>query len=329
MTKSGDGKPTGIHVGRDGYLFLSGGAHGVFSLFTGRIDPPSTAARILVENLEARKAWCDATARLFRMVIFPEKCVALRDMITEDGPFSSLYQRCYASAVEGSPAAGFVRYPIGPLDGQPRAFHRTDTHYGVHGELAVIREITQDIFPDLQDQFAGLTYPQIVQRDGFIGDLGRKLPTPASETQELMQAPATTRMFASNGMKAGNDGMMDLLESPDALTDKTLLIFGDSFFRQLLKHLCVFYRRVIFCRSRFFHYEMVDAFRPDHVYCGVAERYLSDVAPDAQRPHFLSYPLALGRPIEPDEGFAALWRRFVDPAALIHAPASATDPGTP
>ncbi|WP_386260645.1 methyltransferase domain-containing protein [Sulfitobacter aestuariivivens] len=159
-------------------------------------------------------------------------------------------------------------------------------------------------------------------QEDFSGDLGRKFTPPVTEPRERLRGAVMRKRIGSNGMKGGNNGILILLESPDALTDKTLLIFGDSFFRQLLHHLCFFYRRVIFCRTRFFHYEMVDAFQPDHIFCGVAERYLSDVLPDDERPHFLAYPLVLGRAIEPDPLFPALWQKFVAPGSLTHAPQS-------
>lgn len=48
----------------------------------------------------------------------------------------------------------------------------------------------------------------------------------------------------------------------------------------------------------------------------MAERYLSRVFPDADRPHFLSYPLIKGRGVEADPAFAELWQRHVDSRRL-------------
>jgi hypothetical protein len=107
-----------------------------------------------------------------------------------------------------------------------------------------------------------------------------------------------------------------LTESPDSKTDKTLLIFGDSFFRVMLNQLAWGFRRVVFCRSAYFHSELVDAVKPDVIFGGAAERYLADVAPDDVRPHFLAYTLLAGRKMAPEPGFAELFAKFFDQASL-------------
>jgi len=49
---------------------------------------------------------------------------------------------------------------------------------------------------------------------------------------------------------------------------------------------------------------------------GLAERYFATTRPDAERPHFLAYPLMLGRATNPDAAFPALWTQLVDAARL-------------
>lgn len=317
MTNTTAAPDNGVHIGHDGYLFLEGGAHGVFNYFTGRAGPPPQASEIFTANMEARQAYCTRTGRLFRMVVFPEKCVALRNYIKSDAAFRSLYHRKYAERINRSAAAPFIRYPIKPLDDNTDAFPKTDTHYNARGVLGITKAITADIFPDQQAEFDTLANAKVVDREGFCGDLGRKFDPPHVEVSAGFRGGILPTTVAANGIKGGNDGICILTSSPQSLTDKTLLICGDSFFRQILGPLSVFYRRIIFCRTRFLHYEIVDAINPDHIFCGVAERYLSNVRADADRPHFLSYPFVLGRPMEPEARFSDLWQKFIDRKALV------------
>ncbi|ODT60532.1 MULTISPECIES: hypothetical protein [Paracoccus] len=107
-------------------------------------------------------------------------------------------------------------------------------------------------------------------------------------------------------------GARPLVVSPNADNDRTLLIFGDSFFRMLLPDLSRYWRRIVFCRTQFFHAEMVAAVAPDDILVGLAERYFASTRPDAERPHFLAYPLMLGRAMAPDPDFPALWDQLID-----------------
>lgn len=308
---------TGVHLGRDGYLFLSGGHHGVFSYFTGDHDPTPGSPEVFLANMEGRAKYYDHTDRVFRMVVFPEKCVALQSKVMIDADFTSLYERCYADLIKGSTFADRMRYPLLQLNEKTAAFSLTDTHYAALGNLAVTRSIVADLFPGSAEAGFATIEGRICKKTQVCGDLGRKFDPPYIEDTLGMNGRPVPVTMASNGVKGGNDGICVLVSSPEALSDKTLLIYGDSFFRQILPMLAVFYRRIIFCRTRFFHYEMIEGFKPDHVFCGLAERYLSGCLPDSARPNFLSYPFLLGRPTAPDPDFPALWKDFVEREALI------------
>jgi hypothetical protein len=315
MDQQADADANGLYVGRDDYIFLRGGMHGVFSYFTGVKSPDRKSPRIFRNNAEARTDFCAKTGRRFRMVIFPEKCVVLREKIDLPEQFSSLYERCYGPVMAGSRAEDNILYPVEALRENPAAMSRTDTHYAAPGVLGVTEALLADLFPEEIETGMTMLRALLTESTAFFGDLGRKFADPVGETQLVMKGQAVPNTMASNGLQ-GNDGLMFLVSSPQALSDKTVLVFGDSFFRQLLQTLPVFYRRVVFCRSRYFHYEMVKAVKPDDIFCGLAERYLSRCSPDTKRPHFLSYPLALGRAIEPEPDFPALWDEMIYRAQL-------------
>lgn len=304
-----------VHEGPDGYLFLSGGQHSVFSYFTGKTRPHPRSVRVFWENMASRAAWCAEAGIAWHHVIFPEKCVVLRDLLAPGMEISSFYLRHYAPLAPTDPSP--VLYPLQALTEDAGSCARTDTHYSARGNIRVTSAILQDLFPGASAEFLSRGLALLKPREIGTGDLGRKLVPPRSEVVDCLSRHIVPFETGSNGIRGGNDGIMDLIESPSSLSDQTLLIFGDSFFRALLPMLAVFYRRIVFCRSQFFHSEIVKAIRPDHIFTGQAERYLTRCTSDTERPHFLSYPYLKGHAMAPDETFCALWPRLVASQALL------------
>lgn len=311
----GDGKAMqdGVDIleGAEGFLFLVGGAHRVAELMRGERKPTPAEILCFRDNLRARAAYCAARDIDYAMWVFPDKLVALRSLVPDLAPLASLYQSSYADSVAGLP----VHYPLAALEGQAACFTRGDTHYSPSGEIEIVALILDSVLPGTGQTFrdqalAGLTVPVHVK-----GDLARKLERPLKEAV-LKPAPVPSLLRASNGLR-GNEGLMEILENDQAATSKTLLIFGDSFFRAILHHLAWAFRRIVYCRTRYFHAELVAAVRPDVIFNGAAERYLSTQAEDGARPHFLSYPLLYGRLMKPDAGFETLFARAVERGGLL------------
>lgn len=303
--------------GRDGYLFLASGQHSVGAYFTGQRRATRSSVTHFNRNIAGRSAFCDKHGIRFSACIFPEKIYALRSLLDFDGDMSSLYLRDYAPQGTDLTAAK-VRYPIAHLEDQPAHFTRTDTHYSTLGAIAITRDLLEQDLPDTVSGFETALSPLLTERSGFCGDLGRKMTPPHTETTvglEMRHLPPMET--ASNGVQTGNDGLLILQKAPEAATEKTLLIFGDSFFRQLLPLLSLVFSKVVFCRTRFFHRELVAAIAPDVIWTGQAERYLSRCQPDAERPHFLSYPLVRGKTLAPDPNLPELWADMIAQDRLL------------
>ena len=78
-----------------------------------------------------------------------------------------------------------------------------------------------------------------------------------------------------------------------------------------------FYAEIVFCRTRFFHYEILKGFSPDIVFSGIAERYFSKCDMDEDRPNFFTYPLIKQKMLKPNEGFSDLFSEFFDMKKLL------------
>ena len=296
-----------IFDGQDGYLFLTGGAHAVADFLSGRRVPAPVGVA----------AFCKRRGLPFATWIFPEKLYCLPDL----GPLQSLYLSAYCAAMDAATAAD-VHYPVAALDGRPGCFLQTDTHCSPLGNAVVVGQVLERLVPGAGLALRRAARAAMTERRKVSGDLCSKLTPPRRETVTDLDPPRPHRI-GSNGI-VGNQGAMFLVDSPESNTDQTLLIFGDSFFRVLLSHLAVHFRRIVFCRSPYFHAELVDVVAPSTIICGMAEWYLSECLPDADRPHFLAIGSLRGKRAAPDAVFSELFAQFINQRGLL---APATLPG--
>lgn len=310
-----DGVPDGIIVASNGGLVLAGGGHSVMELFTGLRRPPEGSAEFFWKNHARRAQVCHAQGIRYLYTIFPDKIVPYRDLLNQKG-IRSVFQRYY-------PKPETISEPPLYLDLGVDDYKATDTHLSTIGMVSATMQIAQALdlqSPEkLQYGFREKYISHMVDEVDFIGDLGGKFSPPIPEKIQIIKG-ANRGIQVTNGMGGGNDGIIDLVYNETAVTGKTALIFGDSFFRQILVPLSYFFRNIICVRTLYFHYECISAIRPDVILAGCAERYLSRVYPDSDRPHFLSYPLVGGRPTAPSQRFVDYWNRMVDSRALSATP---------
>ncbi|WP_145962812.1 hypothetical protein [Mangrovicoccus ximenensis] len=299
--------PPHIALGSDGSLLLVGGRHNVLSLFSGRQDVSSESVRAFRENNQTRREFCIQNKISYRMVVFPDKIVPFAAEVPGGHQISSIYDLHY----KHKDLSDDVLY----LDVEKKHYAVTDTHFSPVGMAVSTLQTLEGIIPGDLRSFHATCREHLKPEPEFFGDLGVQCMPPISERTHRLKGLARGR-YGTNGLVAGNYGIIDLNINEDSVTDKTLLIFGDSFFRQIFPCLTHFFRKIMFLRTRYFHYELVSAVSPDVILCGSAERYLSEVEEDSLRPHFLAAPMLQGRSIQPTERFAELWSEIIDSREL-------------
>jgi hypothetical protein len=300
-----------VYQGREEHLFLIGGHHSVKDYFTGVQEPAEASVAALFANSDARTGYCADNRIYFRSIVFPEKLVALSNLV--EFPVRSLYRDVYV-AQGGEHHRGLPLYPVEGL-AKPKHWKRTDTHLSASGCNVVMEQLLADWLPDHWASF------RLYNRDNFTidrfsGDLGRKFAPPIKE-KVRSYTPHESLAVEGNGVRGSNDGTMFIAENPKSATDRTLLIFGDSFFRMMLAELSFFFRRIVFCRSRFFHYELVESVSPNAIFFGTAERYLTDCVDDRERPNFFLIPALKGKLTRPTPGFPQALARCFDREKLL------------
>lgn len=246
----------------------------------------------------------------FAQWVFPDTLVLARGELANPTDFASILRTHFAP-----PGAEDIHYPDSLLSDFPDRLTMTDTHYSPIGCLHLADAVAESMLGCSDPAYIARRLADALPTKRYVGDLGVQCDPPISEDW-IDLAAVTGTAATGNGVQAGNNGIILLLERPSAITDETLLIFGDSFFRSLLPDLSHYWARIVFVRTPFFHFEIVRAVAPETILMGMAERYLPTTQGDAERPHVLAHPLMRGRSQSPDPGFAEMWTRLVDPFAL-------------
>ena len=292
-----------VLIGKDNYLFLTGGNHKVLKFFTGEIAPHKQSRLNFWENIDNRKRYCREKGIEYRHFIFPDKLSALKHKTDLD--ILPLFNNCYVNDENNS--AEQVHYFKFSNNDAERFFPKTDTHLNVYGTLKLLEQIIEND-EDIR-RYYSYVQSNLKLESNFIGDLGIKLNPKRSETRVVLKTSGEIKHY-HNGVTSGNIGIIDILINENALYNKKLLIFGDSFFRAMLKHLAYFYKEVVFCRTPFLHPEVVTAFSPDIIFTGNAERYLSNVKSDKELEDFFKIPLTKGLSLSPTPDFHTVFHNI-------------------
>jgi len=286
--------------GKDQYLFLSGGNHQVVKFFTGERKPTIASINNFLSNIENRKIICDKKNIEYKHYIFGDKLFAMKDKTNLN--IISLYEKYYKNLNHTNHNITYLNFST------QEYFTRTDTHLNLYGKLKALSTIIEDdndianYHKYIQDKL------QLVPN--FSGDLGKKLDPIEYETNIILKDAKSSIVHHHNGILSGNIGIMDILTNNNALYNKKLLIFGDSFFRSMLQHLSYFYKEIVFCRTPFIHEEVVDNYNPDILFTGNAERYLSNVKNDSNADSFFHIPYKHNLSLNPSKKFNKVFFRI-------------------
>ena len=290
----------GVLVGEDGYLFLVGGNHDVLDHIEGKKSPPSSSFLNYHRNLVQREKWASSRNAGYVHIIFPDKQTVLADKFPRD-----IRVRLGQSYVEKfDDVRHLVCYPVSELlEYRQGCFLKLDTHLSDLGVSVVAVRVAERLTgKPLQSVLARLV-AHLTSKKQVNGDLGSKLSADLT-TEEVYLSPWWQPNVFSNGL-SGNNGLVDVWHSPGARFPQRLLVFGDSFGRSMSKVLSALFTDVVFARTPFFHVDLVDQMRPDYVITDNAERYLSHVSGDWERPSFHMLPYLGGQQhAQPNERFA-------------------------
>jgi hypothetical protein len=291
----------GVMFGRDGYLFLLDGGHHVFDLLLGMRKIAEQSRANVGENIDRRAAVCRRAGAGYLHVIYPDKHSILTDEFPVKDPFRLADD--YLNKLPG--ILQWVFYPRQVLrDAVGPVFLQTDTHLTDRGNIVAAGAVVERLLGESQAEHVNrlLTSSEWKESER-AGDLGGRFDPPLSERHNVLRKWWPIKWFHNN-LTGGNDGMADVLFSPEAVYRNRVLVFGDSFSRDLSGYLSYFFKEVVFLRTRYFHDDIFQQIQPDFVITSNVERYLSHCESDDSRPSFFMYPHLSELNYAPDKAFA-------------------------
>jgi hypothetical protein len=290
----------GVLFGEAGHLFLADGGHAVLDFVTGRRQITAESVAIFAGNILSRWRVCAAVGVPFVHVIFPDKQSVLVEQFPYPDPIC-LGERYLAARPEIAPHIIYPRAELRAIgDG---SFQKTDTHLTDLGTVVVTKAVLDYLFKKSHVEETKNIISGIKASQDWIGDLGGRFEPKLKETR-LFYNERGSLMWFHNSLTGGNNGIVDILLNKNFVYNKRVLIFGDSFGRELARFMGFFVKEVIFLRTPYFHQEMFEQIAPDIVISDNVERYLSSCMADEARPAFMLYPYLGSGVYAPSKEFA-------------------------
>lgn len=280
-----------VLVGHDNFLFLCGGDHNPLAYCQGEKKVAPSSISTFWDNLQKRKQFVECRGALFGHIIAPCKHSVCSEVFPVE--IETLLGELYLSSAPSGDLLSSVLYPVDTLSARFRdCCYRVDTHYRPLGTALLVSSVLKRL--NLGNDL-GILWQHISSGIDSVpdwpGDLGSKFDPPRMEKRLLVQLPKSVVRYSSI-LEGGNNGIFDLYlnRSTDPLPLGRVMLFGDSYGRDMCALLASISREVLFLRTPFCHFDLVDAALPDLVITENAERYLSSVAPDDDRPLFFLFP---------------------------------------
>ncbi|MCW5713959.1 MAG: hypothetical protein KIT43_05540 [Bauldia sp.] len=285
-------------------LFLAGGAHSVIDYVTGARRLSDRSITAFKTNLERRRSWAERSGAAYVHLLTPDKQSFLPELWPlKDKPLIRLGEEILASL---SGDDHDIVYPIELLGRSgERNVWQVDTHYSDRGALNVATALVEKLTGEPQQTMHERLLARINTPVTMSGDLGSKLNPPRQST-EPSYTPEFEGRHLHNNLVDGNDGIIDIHLNASAPYAKRLAVMGDSFGRMECRFLRYWFREIVFLRTRFFHPELLELFRPHYVVSQNVERYLDNIAFDGMRSHFLLMPHEKDRSYDPPKDFVAV-----------------------
>ena len=304
-----------VLFGTQGQLFLGTGSHQVLDHAAGERMPVPTSYAAFARNIGDRRELAAQLGIPYAHLIFPDKQSVLAEQFPLPNPIclGDLYAaRC------GEVWPDIV-YPRDALRARgPAVFQRTDTHLSPLGTLVVARELATRLLGETWGARVQALEGRLTVIRDRVGDLGRKLDPPEQESLPYLEtSPAWRRYYNDEQLQGGNSSLVEVLIAPDAPDPRRVLLFGDSFMRDMIAPLAFLFREVVFLRTPYLHAEMVQQIKPHLLVTSNVERYLSHVLPDGDRASFFLMN-ALGRGTPAQRNSAEVFSAMLGAETAVH-----------
>lgn len=271
-------------VGRQGHLFIYGGANNNLAAYKGEITLAEDWMESWQDLLKERYDYAHKTGRRLACVVVPEKLAVYGDFFPGDLEPRSLRPALMLRKRAQLPLV----YPQEELRGARHAgdtFLRTDSHLTLRGNLllasATIKALGVDTSLLTSVQACPSTYLA-------AGDLGQHFDPPVVEVMKSIgrasQATLVSDNWAEVAEVGGHIGVRRVFRYDDAPEKRTVVVFGDSYsFGDEAYQGLSWFLAQIFSEMHFLWVPFgwdpgyLDGVGADLVVCQTAERFLGRV----------------------------------------------------
>ena len=273
-----------VLVGQGGMLFLYQGAQKQFDYLTGKEVPTTASAENFKNNIASRKGYFKENNILYKHVVFPSKPLLKTKFLPDEFcSISSLYENFYRPSL--GQFSNDVFYPVEILKALEvegvSTFKKLDTHNTDMAKYNISKELLSLI--------GGGDVKKIsFSQKKSSGDLAAMLGLSDKNDEHVANiCMGSYERVGNRDSILGNTDEVVIVTGFYESNKKRLLIFGDSFFKDLIPFLQYYFSDIMYVRSQFIHKELVRSFSPDVVFTGNAERYLSNVKSDDEARNFV------------------------------------------
>jgi len=266
-----------VLVGKEGYLFLYDGGQEQFSFLLGNKKPTQTSITNFIQNIRNRAFLLESRGILFNHIVFPSKPIINHSYLpNEFKRIKSIYESHYKPNAED--IFENLIYPNNSLikleDNGMSTFRKLDTHNTDKAKETLANLLLNKL--GINEPFE---YPYTTRH--MQGDLSNLLGLPSSSPEYIANlCPGPYKVVGNRAHLPGNTNEVLISTYLYNSTKKRVLIFGDSFYKDLIPFLQPYFSDLMYVRSQHIHMDIIDAYSPDIVLTGNAERYLSNVRSD-------------------------------------------------
>lgn len=281
-----------VFIDKNGECYCHQGAHRVFDYMTGELNVSEQSLKNFEENILSRQQYCVSHRIPYCHLVGPDK----QSVYVPSLPLKNLI--CLGEQYYEKQRSSFV-YPLTALKKSPhRTYFKTDSHWNPYGQLIGFEHMALAL--GVSDSNVELAKNQLMKsilnsNIKLTGDLGVKLTPNHHENLVRFNLNWNFAKFSNGIHSFGNEGIIEVIVSGHPRSKGKLLIFGDSFSRIMLDCWATLFETIVFCRTKFFHKEVVDAVQPHAVITQNVERYLANVVSDKLAVNFLLTPYLKGR----------------------------------
>ena len=261
--------------GSDGWLFLNGGNHHPFEYLQSKKYVNNLVKEAFVDNHLSRFDYCNRKKIKYSHVVFPSKPLVRRDKLPKThNAIKPLFDEEYK--LDG------LEYPLEILKNIETSFFRTDTHTTPKGSFGIFQHLCKT-------HFENISFHADYSLRNKKGDLATMFGMTETEEYEefigLKNHTSAVIKFTNRAGLTGNTGQISYYRNALPVINSRVLVFGDSFFEDALNlQFAHAFKEVLYIRTQFFMYEIIDFYKPDFVLSGQAERYVPSTKSDANRP---------------------------------------------